>query len=286
MWEIVEHALLDTLKMLPFLFVLYVLIELLETNSKARSRTIRLLNGKYGVAMASAVGVVPQCGFSVMASDLYLRNYIRVGTLIAVFVATSDEALPLLLANPETFVDGWIVVAVKIVYACILGYAINIFDKRQLDIPADDSHESHQGCCHHEMDDSKKGGVWAFFKHPVIHTVKITVYLIVINIVFGALMHLYEQQIAQFMAQARYLQPVVCSLVGLIPNCASSVVITQLYSSGIITMGAMISGLVTNSGIALTVLFRKTTKIKEALLITVAMYVAGVVIGLLWTLII
>ena len=282
MWEIVQDALKDSLVMLPFLFALYVLIELLENNQSARRKTVRLLNGKYGALIAGSVGVVPQCGFSVMASDLYVRNYIKLGTLIAVFVATSDEALPLLITNADTFVTGWTVLAVKFVYACILGYVINFFDKKQLEEPTEDEHEKHLGCCHHEMNDEKRT-VWGFLKHPVTHTVKIMIYIIVINIIFGGLMYMYGDSIANFMMQTEYLQPLVCSLVGLIPNCASSVVITQLYSQNIITMGALLAGLVTNSGIALTVLFRKARKVGDALLIVGIMYVAGVVLGLLWT---
>ena len=132
MWDVILDALKDSSIAAPFLLIIYLLIEWLERNSRARQTTVRLLNGKLAPLVAGGVGLIPQCGFSVMATDLYCQNFLKLGTLIAFFVATSDEALPILLTNPDTLKVTWIVVLVKIVYAVALGYLINLFDKRNL----------------------------------------------------------------------------------------------------------------------------------------------------------
>ncbi|MGN1040531.1 MAG: putative manganese transporter, partial [Candidatus Fimimonas sp.] len=149
MWETVLDALIDSAKALPFLLVIYLLIEFLENNQKAKYKTVKLLNGKLAPLVAGGVGLIPQCGFSVMATDLYTQNYLKLGTLIAFFVATSDEALPILLTNGKTVGVVWVVLAIKIVYAVALGYLINLFDKRTL--CANFNLQNSKGCCHHDL---------------------------------------------------------------------------------------------------------------------------------------
>ena len=134
MWEVVLEALVDSAKALPFLLAIYLVIEFLEHNHKAMERTLKLLNGKFAPAIASVVGIVPQCGFSVMATDLYCQNYLKVGTLLAFFVATSDEALPILLTNSQTVGIVWVVVAIKVAYAMLIGFVANAFDKTILQV--------------------------------------------------------------------------------------------------------------------------------------------------------
>ena len=260
MWDIVLDALVDSAKTLPFLLIIYLFIEFLESNKRARDKTVKLLNGKCAPLVAGAVGIVPQCGFSVMATDLYLQNYLKTGTLIAFFVATSDEALPLLLSNGKTVGVVWIVVLVKIVYAVILGYIIHVFDKR----PLADTYEVHEeeGCCGHELNEdavqaacndekncnevTDNGGdehshehnrekehahgkfakFLNFVKHPLLHTTKIFVYIFVVNAVFGLLLYYFEQPITQFTAKLGIFQSFFTAAIGLVPNCASSVILT------------------------------------------------------------
>jgi hypothetical protein len=279
--SVLLDSLIDSLKVLPFLFAIYILIELLETSKKAKARTVRLLNGKVAPLFAGAVGVIPQCGFSVMTADLYLSGYVKMGTLVAVFVATSDEALPILFTNSGTFVTAWVVLAIKIVYAVLLGYLVNIFDKRQLaaEIPDEELHTD--GCCHHEME--HKQSFVEFMKHPVVHSLKIFVYLLAVNIVFGTLLYYFEEQIAAFMTSALWAQPFLTALIGLIPNCGSSVAITGLYVKGVVSFAALLSGLVANSGIALAVLFKSKKNLKNNLVILGIVYTAGVVLGTIIT---
>ena len=317
MWDIVLDALVDSAKTLPFLLIIYLFIEFLESNKRAREKTVKLLNGKCAPLVASAVGIVPQCGFSVMATDLYLQNYLKTGTLIAFFVATSDEALPLLLSNGKTVGVVWIVVLVKIVYAVILGYIINAFDKR----PLADTYEVHEeeGCCGHELNEdavqaacndekncdevTDNGGdehshehnhekehahgkfakFLSFVKHPLLHTTKIFVYIFVVNAVFGLLLYYFEQPITQFTAKLGIFQSFFTAAIGLVPNCASSVILTGMYASGngsIIGLPALLAGLVANSGIALAILFKNKTNFKRNLLILAIMYFAGVLCGI------
>lgn len=304
MWDILLDSLIDCAKTLPFLLAIYLLIEFLETNKRARDKTVRLLNGKLAPLVAGGVGIVPQCGFSVMATDLYVQNYLKTGTLIAFFVATSDEALPLLLSNGKTVGIVWIVVLVKVVYAVLLGYLINLFDRRKLA----DTYEEHEeeGCCHHELgeaddhDDHEDGDdhdhahtdgkskwhkFWEFVNHPLLHTAKIFVYIFVINSVFGLLLHYFEQPIMDFSAKLGIFQSFFTAAIGLVPNCASSVIVTSMYTSGvngahIIGLPALLAGLVANSGIALVVLFRDKKQIKRNLLIVAIMYFAGVLCGI------
>ena len=355
MWNVILDALIDSSIAAPFLLIIYLLIEWLERNSRAKSATVRLLNGKLAPLVAGGVGLVPQCGFSVMATDLYCQNYLKLGTLIAFFVATSDEALPILLTNKDTLSVTWIVLLVKIVYAVILGYAFNLFDKRVLNAvtdnvkliedehgPHDHSHEhdhtddhnheainaedddsdchfdqddslkyhsersesasgdeeslqaqprSHDaagtpdtvvhvsdGCCHHDM--TGKQGFWNFVKHPLLHTLKIFVYIFVINAIFGLLLYYFEQPITNFTASLGFAQSFVTAAIGLVPNCASSVIVTSMYAEGIIGLPALLAGLVSNSGIALAILFKDRAKLKRAFLILGIMYLAGVIIGI------
>ena len=307
MWDIVLDSLIDSAKAAPFLLAIYLLIEFLEGNSRAKSKTIKLLNGKIAPLVASGVGIVPQCGFSVMATDLYCQDYLKTGTLIAFFFPTSDEALPLLLTNSKTIGIVWIVLLVKVVYAVILGYVINLIDRRNLNAITDtdkivmvkDSHEPHdhshsdehdggeqttvhlsEGCCHHEMEQGGKKTFWKFVKHPLLHTLKIFVYIFVVNAVFGLLMFYFEEPIKQATATMGVFQSFVTAAIGLVPNCASSVVIAGMYSEGVISLAACIAGLVSNSGIALAVLFKDRRHWKRNLVVLAVMYLAGVVIGI------
>ena len=294
MWDVVLDALIDSLIAAPFLLVIYLLIEFLESNKRAKQWTVRLLNGKLAPLVASGVGLIPQCGFSVMATDLYCQDFLKMGTLIAFFVATSDEALPILLTNRNLY-DGngggyavLIVLLVKIVYAVALGYLINLFDRRKL--ASDYQLNEKEGCCHHDLNERHEGvedvhekpkhRFWNFVKHPLLHTLKIFVYIFVVNAVFGLLLSKFNDEIISFTAGLGFAQSFFTSLIGLVPNCASSVIITGMYVDGIIQLPALLAGLVSNSGIALAILFKDRKHWRRNLIILAIMYFAGVVLGI------
>lgn len=282
MWDVILDALIDSAKILPFLLAIYLVIEFLEGNEHAKDKTVRLLNGKFAPLVAGGVGLVPQCGFSVMATDLYCQNYLKTGTLVAFFVATSDEALPLLLSSEKTIGVVWIVALVKVVYAVALGYLINAFDRRVLAC----TYEEHddEGCCHHDMNGQKRN-FWQFVKHPLLHTAKIFAYIFVVTAVFGLLLHYFEQPITAFTSKLGIFQSFFTAAIGLVPNCASSVILTGMYmtqaadGASLISLPALLAGLVANSGIALVVLFKDKTKLKRNLLIMAILYLAGVLCG-------
>ena len=285
MWDVVLDALIDSSIAAPFLLAIYLLIEFLERNERAKQTTVKLLNGKLAPMVAGGVGLVPQCGFSVMATDLYCQNYLKMGTLVAFFVATSDEALPILLTNVKTVGVVWIVLLVKIVYAVLLGYLINLIDRRTL--ATDYQLSAEEGCCHHdvnEIHDSDDGEhtkhrFWNFVKHPLLHTLKIFVYIFVVNAVFGLFLYYFEQPITNFTSTLGFAQSFFTALIGLVPNCASSVIITGMYADGIVDLSAMLAGLVSNSGIALAILFKDRKHWRRNLVILAIMYGAGVVLG-------
>lgn len=267
----------------------------------------RLLRGKYAPLIGVGMGLIPQCGFSVMATNLYLSKNITVGTLLAVFIATSDEAIPILISNPATAWKLFPMLAVKVIYALFIGYLFDVIfrkrneeifrakdeEEREKAVRHEDSHEEEEeeiGCCHHELkkDDGKRRDKKEIFKdyvgHPLIHSIKVFVYILIINFAFGTLIYYVGQEkITLFLAESGWYQPFVAGLIGLIPNCAASVIVSQLYILGGISFGSCVTGLSVNAGIALALLFRKSKNLKDNLFILAVLYLSGVILGLALT---
>ena len=302
MSEVILDAVLDSLKVLPFLFLTYVIIEVIEVKGHIGFKHNKLLGGKFGPLIGTGVGVVPQCGFSVMATNLFAERHISVGTLLAVYVATSDEAVPILLGNVTNLNKLWPLILCKIILALIVGYGADlIFRRRQTELITveqceaheheagehdDDGHEKHkheegtveQGCCHHDL--NAKNGVKAYVLHPLKHSLKICLYILIVNVLIGTLVHFVgEEKIASFLSATTWAQPVLSALVGLIPNCASSVVITQLYVMDALTLGAAVAGLSVNAGIAVAVLFKQNKNQKQNLFIVSSLFLISVIAG-------
>ena len=307
MTEVIIDSLIDSAKVLPFLFVVYVLIEVIEKKLMFASKAKRLLRGKYAPLIGVGMGLIPQCGFSVMATNLYLSKNITVGTLLAVFIATSDEAIPILISNPATAWKLFPMLAIKVIYALFIGYLLDvIFRKRNEEIfrakdeeerekiaRHEDTHEEDEeeiGCCHHELkkDDGKhhdkKEILKDYIGHPLIHSMKVFIYILIINFAFGTLIYYVGQdKITMFLAESGWYQPFVAGLIGLIPNCAASVIVSQLYILGGISFGSCVTGLSVNAGIALALLFRKSKNLKDNLFILAVLYLSGVILGLALT---
>lgn len=323
MWEVLLDAFLDTLKLSWLLLIFYILIELIE--QKIADKMHAKLKSNYAVAVGSVFGIVPQCGFSVLAADLYSRRQITLGAMLAVFIATSDEALPILLSNITQ--DGvWLKLLVlilsKLVLALAAGYAVDIVQKvvlkkRQVAVTAgsaehahndradehahahdEHSHEEehiheesrkeedehvdiHKGCCGHHIDDAKESNVKKYIVHPLLHTLKILAYILIINVIMGMIVYFVgEDKIVEFMAKSGVLQPILVTLVGLIPNCASSVLITQLFLSDAISFGSCLGGLIVNAGLGIAFLFKENKRIKENILIVVGLYVFAAIVAI------
>lgn len=285
MHEIVEvllEAFLDSLKMLPIIFICYLLIELLEEKILNTYKTNRLLKSKFAPAVSAGFGLIPQCGFSVVATDLYSKRAITLGSLMAIFLATSDEALPLMIGNVSNYPNLFLILGIKFFYAVLVGLLIDlIFRKKRLESTNNLTIDCHvHGCCDHDLEEEKESKVKSFLIHPLIHSLKIFAFVLVINIIFGLLIHFVgENSIASFMMSTGFFQPFLVAIVGMIPNCAASVIITELFLAGGITLGSCVAGLCANSGIALIMLFRLNKNPKENIFITLSLYALSVLVG-------
>ena len=317
--HVLLHSAKDTVKLFPFLFLIYFLIELLESKNIFKFEKSKLLKGKASPAVGALFGSVPQCGFSVISSELYASKKISIAALIAVFVATSDEAVPLMLADYKTIPALLVLILTKIVLAIIIGYLTMylykiFFKKSSLKSIAlenndttskteDNHHEEHEhenedenhsheaetdheehetqeehhvhACCHHDLEDSKFD-----WKHPLIHCLKITLYIFIINVILGGLIELVgEDNLTNFLSSNHALQPVLALVIGFIPNCASSVVLTKLYISGGLSFGAIVAGLSVNAGLGLMVLLKENKNKKENLFVVLMLLIPSLIFG-------
>lgn len=273
--EILLDALIDSLKLLPVLFLIYLLIEYLEHKNNNSLHHMFMHSKKAGPLLGGLFGCLPQCGFSVIGSELYARRAVSLGTLAAIFISTSDEAIPILIAEPGRFTDMLKAVGIKLVFAVIFGFLIDaIWRKKAVNTHCEHEHDEHKH--YHGNCEACHEGI---LKSAVIHSVKIFLFIFVISLVIGFLME-YASGSFGFLSDHKMLQPFVTPLIGLIPNCAASVALTELYINGGITLGALTGGLCAGAGVGLIVLFRLNKNIKENLAITALMYVIGVFAGI------
>ena len=278
MWEIVLAAFLDTLKVFPFLVVIYILIEFIEQKTSF-TRNHKILQGNLAPLIGSATGLVPQCGFSVMAAKLYDKGLIRTGTFLAVLLSTSDEALIILLSSGQNAMYVMPVIVIKLIIGVGVGYLVNfIFTAEKLQEAGPE--EIHAYSCGREHEG--KSDFKVFFLNPLLHSLLIAFYLLVVNLIFGFIIKAVgEDKIASsLMIGGAYWQPFITALIGLIPNCASSVVITQAFIDKGILFGSCIAGLCANAGLGLVVLFRNTKKIKRNIVFVITLYLISAVAGL------
>lgn len=276
MGHVILETVLDTLKLLPFLFLTYLLMEWLENKTGERVQHWIERSGKVGPLLGGALGVVPQCGFSAAAAGLYSGGVITVGTLLAIFLSTSDEMLPILLSEGVAPLTVLRIVGTKVAFAVLFGFLFDVcflrYRKRELSIH-DLCERSH---CHCE--DEEK----SILRSALHHTVQITLFLLVVSLVLHTVIYFVgEDTISAWIVDLPVVGNLISALVGLIPNCASSVVITKLYVDGVISAGAMMSGLLTGSGIGILVLFRTHPSRRHSLLILTALYIIGVLCGIL-----
>ena len=273
MVDILLDALLDTLKTLPFLFGTYLLLEFLEHRAGGKLASALSRLGPFGPVGGAALGLVPQCGFSVAAANFYAGRLITPGTLLAVFLATSDEALPLLVAQPGALPDLLLLLGVKLLSGAAFGILADLLWKRLSRAQPEPPFQGlcrDCGCEHHGI-----------LRAALVHTGKITLFLFAINLVLGAAIHLTgEQALSQALLSGSVFQPLVAALIGFIPNCAASVLLTELYLSGSLSFGAAVAGLCTGAGVGLAVLWRANPHPRENLLLMGLLYLSAVATGL------
>lgn len=328
MGDVLLDALLDTLKVLPFLLVMNFVIEIVEYKSKGLKAN-KILKGGCAPLLGTVVGVLPQCGFSVVATELYTERRIALGTLLSVYIATSDEALLIMLSSREGVVKILPVLIVKICFALIVGYsafsieklaarnAVRVASRDGADVPlrhdeancdgandgcgaadsaTEEDEHAHEalihGCHHHSIAESapigdgatkkqKAAHFWrVYMVHPLVHTATVVLFILAVNILFGTAVHYVgEDRLAAFLSASEYAQPFVAAVVGLIPNCASSVVITELYIVNGLSLGGAVAGLCMSAGIGYVVLIRRNRPIKNTVMIIAIMYVLSAALG-------
>ena len=280
MIEIIEETLIDSIKLLPFLFITYLIMEYIEHKTSDKLKNTIKKSGKYGPVIGGLLGTIPQCGFSVAATNLYATRIITLGTLISVYLATSDEMIPILLSEGAPITTILLILGIKLVIAIIAGFIIDFIIRRKN--KENDEEERIIDLCEKEHCHCEHG----IFKSALKHTLNIFVFIIIITFIINILIHFIgEDNIANFVRINPILGPVLAGIIGLIPNCASSVILTQLYVENVIPVATMISGLLAGTGIGLAVLFKMNKGIKENLKITVLMYLIGVISGIILQLI-
>ena len=274
MLDIILDTLIDSIKLLPFLFVTYLILEYLEHKTGGKAQNVIKKSGKFGPAIGSLLGIVPQCGFSAAAANFYAGRVISLGTLIAIFLSTSDEMLPILISEAAPISLIGKVILIKLLIGMVCGFIIDLFSKfnnKEKNIEKEIEH-----LCEHDHCDCEHGVV----KSAIKHSLNIFVFIIIVSFILNLLIHFIgEDTISSIFNSNKILGPILASFVGLIPNCASSVILTQLNLSGVIPLSTMISGLLVNAGLGLLVLFRVNNNLKENIIITTLLYVIGVLSG-------
>lgn len=303
MLEIFLDALIDSAKMLPLLFIIYVGIELLEYKFGNKIKKSVQKAGKAGPLLGAAAGSLPQCGFSVITTALYSQRLVTIGTLLAVYLATSDEAIPVILSQPDQAGILLPLILTKVGIALFAGYAIDLFFRKKnkqtlahIDSYSSghDSPEHHHeeldnetACCgHHTSTLTKKFPVKEIFLHPIIHTLKIFVFIFLVSFLINFVLFILGGDVlAKILLSGTIFQPLIAALVGLIPNCASSVAITELYLQGAISYGSVIAGLSASGGLGLLVLFKEEKNKAEIWKIVALLFaisaLSGIIIQLL-----
>lgn len=276
MLDVFLDALLDTLKLFPFLLLSYVVIELLE-NKTDLSKPHGGLSGNLAPLIGGATGLIPQCGFSVMTAKLYEHRHVTIGTLLSVFIATSDEAFVILLSSGEGAKAILPMIAVKIFAGVGIGYLADLLVRKKAEAVTEDEHFECHSC---GRDHEDKKAVFVYFVSPLLHSLKIAAYVLLVNLAFGYLFYAAgEDAVMDFLRAGLWVQPLLAALIGLIPNCASSVILTQTYLVGGITFGSCLAGLCANAGLGLFVLFRNGKKWKRNLAILLVLYLVGIGVG-------
>lgn len=315
MWETILDALLDTLKIVPALLLFYLLISYITHHKEEPYKFLTKKSKWFGPLFGSFLGIVPQCGFSAVMADLFSKRAITLGTLFAVFLATSDEAIPILLSNPSFYKELLIIIGVKFLVGILFGYLIdfilNLIEKNKSKktfaknlkqealeihgnlhhVEVEHTHE-HECTCNHDHDEHQHNHSGHncsccadnIFVDALIHTAKISAFILIINLVLNVVIYYVGmERFISFVSINKFLQPLVTSLIGLIPNCAASVFLVELFMEGGITLASTIAGLCVGSGVGLVVLFKNNKNFKQNILIVVMLYVISVCVGLALT---
>ena len=275
MKDVLLDTLLDTAKLLPFLYLAYLLMEFLEHHAGGKTERLLARSGRVGPLWGSLFGVVPQCGFSAAASELYAGRLVTTGTLIAVYLSTSDEMLPIMLSHG---IFPYKILLAKFAVGILAGFTVDLIAglfRRKRPLP--ESHATEDLC---EREHCNCGDHIAL--SALKHTLRIVGFLLVITFLLNTAVYLIgEDRLAAVVSDKPILANFLAALVGLIPNCASSVVLTELYLSGIVSVGVLLSGLLVNAGVGLLVLFRNNRPVRDSFRVLGILFAVGLLVGLL-----
>lgn len=270
MWDCIIDGVIDTLKLLPYLLVTFLILEVVEHKLSKKNEIVLRKNKKFGPLVGGILGALPQCGFSAMASNLFSSKVITMGTLIAIFLSTSDEMLPIMLSEQTNIGVLLSIVGFKVVVGIIIGFVIDFIFKKE-------EHNNIEKMCEHEHCDCEHDGV---FLSSIKHTFKIGLFILIANLSINLIINFIgEESLKNLLLNKNILTYFISSLIGLIPNCASSVILTELYLTNLITIGTLLSGLLTGSGLGILLLFKSNKNIKENVTILSIVYFTGVIIG-------
>ena len=276
MFEVIQETIIDVIKLIPFLFITYLIMEYIEHKTSEKAKKTIKKAGKWGCVWGSFLGIFPQCGFSASATNLYAARVITLGSLISVYLSTSDEMLPILISEAVPFSTILKILIIKLIIGMISGILIDVFlriknkGKEDEEKIVDLCEEEHCHCDHNGI-----------IKSSIKHTINITLFILVVSFIINVFIKLIgEETISHLLLNRPILGPMVAGLIGLIPNCVSSVTLTQMYLQNLITSATMISGLLVGAGVGLAVLFKINKKIKENIKIVILLYSIGVISGI------
>ena len=273
MKEVILDTIVDSLKLIPFLLVAFLIIELLEHKLNNKTKNILTKSKKIGPIIGSLLGVIPQCGFSVMATNLYRTRIITLGTLISIYLSTSDEMLIIMISEKVEISLILKILLIKIFFGIVYGLIIDkIINKKKKD------KKTNYELCDKEHCDCNHSILLSAIKHTLHITLFIFIITLIINTIFTLL---GDNYLSKILLNNSILSPFITSLIGLIPNCAASVILTELYLNSTISLGALIGGLLTSSGSSLLVLIKNNKNQKENLSIILLLYALGVLSGII-----
>lgn len=282
MLEVIQETLIDSIKLLPFLFITYLIMEYIEHKISHKTKETIEKSGKFGPLIGSLLGILPQCGFSVAATNFYSARVITLGTLISIYLTTSDEMIPILLSEAVSIDVILKILGIKLVVGIIAGFIIDLVIRLISNKKEENEEDKIEDICKHEHCHCEEG----ILKSSLKHTLSIFIFIILITFVINTLIFFIgEDNLATFVSSNPVLAPILSGLIGLIPNCASSVILTQLYLENVISVSAMLAGLFVGAGVGLAVLFKTNKNIKENIKIVILLYCVGVISGIILQLI-
>ncbi|MEG0981700.1 MAG: putative manganese transporter [Erysipelotrichaceae bacterium] len=272
MFELLKEVVMDSIKIIPLLFLTYLIIEFYEHNMSENNRLKLISWRKVGPLFASLIGCIPQCGFSIVAASLYARKTISAGTLLAVFISTSDEAFPILLSNPSQINTIVKVMGLKILIGIIVGYSVDfIFHEKSTNLS-----DQNVNLC------AKKESNFDHVKEALFHTLRIFSFIFIINLSISLLVEAIGiEHLKEFLLNGSMLQPFASAFIGLIPNCIASVMIAQLYLIDAIPFAVLVSGLISSAGMGLLMLFKMNKNNKENIIITLILFLVAAGTGVI-----